>query len=401
MSIDVAAARADTVGTGHVTHLDNAGSSLMPRTVADTVVAHLRREEQIGGYRAAAESAGRLAEVYSSLARLIGATPEEIAVLESGSSAWATAVSALPLTAPRVLLSRTEYWHNLLVLRRLAGRRRLELVVLDDDASGRVDLGHLQRELDREDVGLVALTHVPMAGAQVQPAAEVGRRCRAAGATFVLDACQSVGQLPLDVGELGCDMLVGTGRKFLRGPRGTAFVHVRREVLDRLEPALRDRRSAADGSGRTEARMLESWETSVAGRLGLGRAADHALGLGLEAIQARVTALAGVLGARLAEVATVTVHGETPPGSGTVMFSVRDLPAEQVRAQLAARTINVSTAALPPPGTGSVLDQESPRPPVAVRASVHYFNTEDEIDRLVRALRRAPPRAHRGPARGH
>lgn len=387
MSIDVAAARADTVGTGHVTHLDSAGSSLMPRGVADTVVAHLRREEQIGGYRAAAEAAGRLAGVYSSLARLVGAAPEEIAVLESGSTAWATAVSCLPLTAPRVLLSRTEYWHNVLVLRRLARGHRLDLVVLDDDASGRVDLEHLQRELDRGDVGLVALTHVPMAGAQVQPAAEVGRRCRAAGVRFVLDACQSVGQLPLDVGELGCDILVGTGRKFLRAPRGTAFVHVRWELLDRLEPALRDRRTAVGGSGGIEARLLESWETSVAGRLGLGRAVDYALDLGLEAIQARVTALADVLSARLAEVPTVSVHEETPAGSGTVMFSVRDRPAEQVKAELAAGTINVSIAALPPSDTGSVLEPEGPQPAVAVRASVHYFNTEDEIDRLVRALR--------------
>lgn len=387
MSIDVAAVRADTVGTDHVTHLDSAGSSLMPRPVADTVVAHLRREEQIGGYRAAAESAERLSAVYSSLARLIGAAPEEIAVLESGSTAWAAAVSCLPLTAPRVLLSRTEYWHNVLVLRRLARRHRLDLVVLDDDASGRVDLEHLQRELDRGDVGLVALTHVPMAGGRVQPAAEVGRRCRTAGVTFVLDACQSAGQLPLDVDELGCDILVGTGRKFLRAPRGTAFVHVRRELLDRLEPALRDRRSAAGGSGGTEARLLESWETGVAGRLGLGRAVDYALDLGLGTIRSRVTALSGVLAARLAELATVSVHEETPTGSGTVMFSVRNRPAEQVKAELAARTITVSTAALPPAGTGSVLDPESQELAPAVRASVHYFNTEDEIDRLVRALR--------------
>lgn len=384
MTVDVAAARKDTVGTDHVVHLDNAGSALVPRPVADAVVAHLRREEQVGGYRAAAEAAARLADVHSSLARLIGSSPGEVAVLESGSTAWATAVSCLPLTAPRVLLGRTEYWHNVLVLRQLARRDGLDLVVLDDDEHGQVDVAHLQRELDRGGVGMVALTHVPMGGAQVQPAAEVGRACRAAGVPFVLDACQSVGQLPLDVAALGCDVLVGTGRKFLRGPRGTAFVHVRRELLDRLGPVLRDRRRSADGE--VEARWLESWETGVAGRLGLGRAADYALDLGADPVRDRVTVLAETLRDRLAAVPAVQVHDRGLVRSGTVTFSVRGRAAEQVQAHLAGQGINVSTAPLPPSAAARVLDPAARERDVVVRASVHYYNTEEELDRLAAAL---------------
>ncbi|MFI7585142.1 aminotransferase class V-fold PLP-dependent enzyme [Kocuria sp. M1N1S27] len=384
MTVDVAAARKDTVGTDHVVHLDNAGSALVPRPVADAVVAHLRREEQVGGYRAAAEAAARLADVHSSLARLIGSSPGEVAVLESGSTAWATAVSCLPLTAPRVLLGRTEYWHNVLVLRQLARRDGLDLVVLDDDEHGQVDVAHLQRELDRGGAGMVALTHVPMGGAQVQPAAEVGRACRAAGVPFVLDACQSVGQLPLDVAALGCDVLVGTGRKFLRGPRGTAFVHVRRELLDRLGPVLRDRRRSADGE--VEARWLESWETGVAGRLGLGRAADYALDLGADPVRDRVTVLAETLRDRLAAVPAVQVHDRGLVRSGTVTFSVRGRAAEQVQAHLAGQGINVSTAPLPPSAAAHVLDPAARERDVVVRASVHYYNTEEELDRLAAAL---------------
>ncbi|MFI7579292.1 aminotransferase class V-fold PLP-dependent enzyme [Kocuria kalidii] len=384
MTVDVAAARKDTVGTDHVVHLDNAGSALVPRPVADAVVAHLRREEQVGGYRAAAEAAARLADVHSSLARLIGSSPGEVAVLESGSTAWATAVSCLPLTAPRVLLGRTEYWHNVLVLRQLARRDGLDLVVLDDDEHGQMDVAHLQRELDRGGVGMVALTHVPMGGAQVQPAAGVGRACRAAGVPFVLDACQSVGQLPLDVAALGCDVLVGTGRKFLRGPRGTAFVHVRRELLDRLGPVLRDRRGSADGE--VEARWLESWETGVAGRLGLGRAADYALDLGADPVRDRVTVLAETLRDRLAAVPAVQVHDRGLVRSGTVTFSVRGRAAGQVQAHLAGQGINVSTAPLPPSAAAHVLDPAARERDVVVRASVHYYNTEEELDRLAAAL---------------
>ena len=386
MSIDVKAAREDTRGTGHVTHLNNAGSSLAPHPVMDTVVGHLRREEEIGGYEAAAEAEERIASVYSSLARLIGATPGEVAVLESGSTAWAAVVSRLPLTGRRILLGRTEYWHNVLVLRQLARRDGLELVVLDDDAHGQVDVKHLQCELDRGGAGMVALTHVPMGGAQVQPAAEVGRACRAAGVPFVLDACQSVGQLPLDVETLGCDVLVGTGRKFLRGPRGTAFVHVRRELLDRLEPFLHDRHRSAGGADKVEARVLESWETNVAGRLGLGRAVDYALTLGLEPIRGRVTTLAEALRARLAAVPAVRVHDRGLRRGGIVTFSVDGRTAEQVKNQLSRQTINVSTVALPPSAAPLVLDPAPEQQTVAVRASVHYYNTEDDLDRLITAL---------------
>ncbi|MEX5299652.1 aminotransferase class V-fold PLP-dependent enzyme [Kocuria sp. CPCC 205292] len=386
MAIDVDAARQDTRGTAHATHLDSAGSSLMPRPVADAVVAHLRREELVGGYAAAAEAAERLEAVYSSLARLIGSSPGEIAVLESGSTAWAAAVSRLRPAAPRVLLGRTEYWHNVLVLRRLARRDGLELVVLDDDAHGQVDVAHLRRELDRGDVGMVALTHVPMGGAQVQPAAEVGRACRAAGVPFVLDACQSAGQLPLDVQELGCDVLVGTGRKFLRGPRGTAFVHVRRELLDRLEPELSERRSPARDAGEGRARLLESWETGVAARLGLGRAVDHALELGPEPIRDRVRALAESLRGRLAALPAVQVHDRGLVRCGIVTFSVRDRPPDRVQAHLAGQRITVSTAPLPPPAAEQVLDPAPEHQTVAVRASVHYYNTEEELDRLAAAL---------------
>jgi cysteine desulfurase/selenocysteine lyase len=220
MSIDVRAVREQTRGVLNVAHLNNAGSSLVPRPVAETVVAHLRREEEIGGYEAAEEAADRLHTVYSSVARLIGARPDEIALAESGSRAWAVAMHSFPFVpGSRLLIGRSEYAGNAMALRQLAQRNGLQIVVLDDDPYGQVDVEHLQQELERGNVAMVALTHVPMADGLVNPAAEVGRCCRAAGVLFVLDACQSVGQMPLDVESLGCDVLAGTGRKFLRGPR--------------------------------------------------------------------------------------------------------------------------------------------------------------------------------------
>jgi cysteine desulfurase/selenocysteine lyase len=393
MSIDVEAVRRQTRGVLGVTHLNNAGSSLVSCPVLDTVVGHLLREEQIGGYEAAEEAADRLEGVYSSVARLIGAGANEIALAESGSRAWAVAVYSFPFVPrTRLLIGRTEYAGNVIALRQLARRNDLQIVVLEDDPYGQVDVEDLQRELDRGNVAMVALTHVPMANGLVNPAAEVGRRCRAAGVMFVLDACQSVGQMPLDVQSLGCDVLAGTGRKFLRGPRGTAFLYVRASVLERLEPAMLDGHSAVPTAAggfevRGDARRFESWETSAAGRLGLGRAADYAMALGLDAVQERVVGLAEQLRSELAAVPAVTVHDRGITRCGIVTFSVKGSDARNIRTRLAEHRINVSVAPLPFTQADSLPTGTRPGEDMVVRASVHYYNTEAEIQRLVGFLR--------------
>jgi cysteine desulfurase/selenocysteine lyase len=209
---------------------------------------------------------------------------------------------------------------------------------------------------------------VPMAGGLVNPAAEVGRLCRAAGVPYVLDACQSVGQLPVDVDALGCDILVGTGRKFLRGPRGTGFAYLNGHRLE-------------------QARQIESREAGMAARLGLGRAVEYALELGIEPIRERIRVLAGVLRAQLAGLSGVEIHDQGEAGSGIVTFSVQGSTAQQIKALLAESRINVSTVALPPPTPDAALRPAPADPPTAVRASVHCYNTDSEIARLVSALR--------------
>ena len=394
MSIDVRAVRQQTRGVLNVAHLNNAGSSLVPRPVAETVVGHLRREEEIGGYEAAEEAADRLQNVYCSVAHLIGARPNEIALAESGSRAWAVAMHSFPFVpGTRLLIGRTEYAGNVIALRQLARRNDLQIVVLDDDPYGQVDVEHLRRELERGSVAMVALTHVPMADGLVNPAAEVGRRCRAAGVLFVLDACQSVGQMPLDVESLGCDVLAGTGRKFLRGPRGTAFLYVRASVLGRFDPLILDGMSTVSSGAegfevRGDARRFESWEASIAGRLGLGRAVDYALSLGLDAVQERVGSLAEQLRTELATLPAVTVHDHGITRCGIVTFSVKGSEAGNIRARLADHQINVSVAPRPSHEVQAILTGGSHAAEMVVRASVHYYNTEDEILRLVGLLRR-------------
>lgn len=391
-------ARRDTPGTTHVTHLNNAGAALPPSPVTDAVIAHLHRESEIGGYEAAAAASGQLEATYAALARLIGADPDEIALVENATRAWDMAFYALPFApGDRILTARAEYASNVIALLQVAQRSGAVIEVVDDDEHGRFSVEDLRRRLDRPRAGpvrLIAMTHVPTHGGLINPAAEVGAVARAAGVTFLLDACQSVGQLRLDVRRIGCDLLSATGRKFLRGPRGTGFLYVRRDLVDRLVPPLLDLHSAtwtgpSSYEIRPDARRFETWESNVAGRIGLGVAAEYAMSWGLGAIESRVQALAESLRARLSAVDGVLVRDRGVSRCGIVTFTVDGVPSDTVRQRLSSKRINTSVS----PASASRFDLTARGVPDLVRASVHYYNTEDELDRLIAEL--PPARPHR------
>jgi selenocysteine lyase/cysteine desulfurase len=386
--IDLDRVRADTPGVVHVAHLNNAGSSLPPRQVLDAVVDHLRREAEIGGYEAARERRDRWEHTYDALARLDHASRDEIAVVENATRAWDMAFYAFRLgPGDRVLTGRAEYASNWIALRQVADRTGARIEVVPDDEHGQIDVAALESLLDA-DVRLVSLVHVPTQSGLVNPAAEVGRITRAAGVPLLLDACQSAGQLPLDVRAIGCDVLSGTGRKFLRGPRGTGFLWVRRELIEELEPPLLDMHAAEwlpDGSYRIrdDARRFENWETYYAGKVGLGVAVDYTLELGIEAIWSRIQELAGRLRAGLAELDGVTVLDRGEVLGATVTFDVAGADPVTVRDRLAARGVNVSVME----AASAQLDFGPRGIASAVRASVHYYNDDGDLDRLVEGVK--------------
>jgi cysteine desulfurase / selenocysteine lyase len=274
VGFDVDRARRDTPGVRQVAHLNNAGAALPPTQVTDAVIAHLRREAEIGGYEAAAEASARISAAYSAIARMLGCHSDEIALAENATRAWDMAFYALAFgPGDRILTGRAEYASNAIAYLQVAARTRAVVEVVDDDEHGQLSVADLRRRLRNGSgpVRLIALTHVPTHGGLVNPAQEVGAAAREAGVPFLLDACQSAGQMPLDVEQLGCDMLSATGRKFLRGPRGTGFLYVRRSLIGELEPPFLDLHSATWSAPdryeiRADARRFESWEASFAGQ---------------------------------------------------------------------------------------------------------------------------------------
>ena len=385
---DIARARADTPGCAEVLHFNNAGAALMPRPVLEAITNHLELEARIGGYEAADREEARWERSYDAVAALLGCSRDEVAIVENATRAWDMAFYAVPLRAgDRVLTVRSEYMSNYLAFLQVAGKTGISVEVVPSDASGQADVEALRRMMDGR-VRLVAVTHASGSGGLVNPIEDLGSVAKAAGALFLVDACQSAGQIPLDVNRIGCDMLSGTGRKFLRGPRGTGFLYVRRGVVERLEPPFVDMRAAdwtspGEYQWRHDARRFENWETNYATKIGLGVAVDYALGWGMAAIHRRTTALAAQLREALGRLAGVTVHDLGAERSGIVTFAVAGRDAAQLREALLAQRMNTSVSRV----EHSRLDLGSRGLQRLVRASPHYYNTEDEVERIAAAVK--------------
>ncbi|UQR61208.1 aminotransferase class V-fold PLP-dependent enzyme [Bradyrhizobium sp. C-145] len=386
---DVDRLREDTPGVANRLHFNNAGAALMPKQVVGGMIEYLQREAEIGGYEASAENTARLDGVYDSIARLVGSRREEIALAENATLAWQRAFYSLSFgPEDRILTTSAEFAANYVALLQVARRTGARVEVIPDDANRVLDPKALERMIDAR-VRLIAITWVPTNGGLVNPAEAVGRIARRHGIPYLLDACQAVGQMPIDVCALGCDMLTATGRKFLRGPRGTGFLYIRSDFLKCVEPAMIDLFGAPWVGPeryelRSDARRFETWESNYAARLGLGIAVDYALSIGIERIERRCRQLANGLRELLAAIAEVSIHdlGERP--ASIVSFTIRNVGAREVMRHLAAGKINVSVS----PPTSTPLDATRRDLPDVVRASPHYYNTFQEVETLVSAVRR-------------
>ena len=383
--------RSETPGCATRLHLNNAGASLMPAVVKDAITAHLGRESLEGGYEAADAAAPRIAAAYEEIATLVGAAPRNIAVVDSATHAFALALSAFDFAAGDVILtSSDDYVSNQIMYLSLAARRGVRLVRAPDAPEGGVDVAAWDALLQKERPKLAALTWIPTNSGLVQPAAAIGACCRAAGVPLLLDACQAVGQIAVDMRALQCDYLSTTARKFMRGPRGIGFLAVSDDALARGDaPLFVDMRGArwteADAYALVEdARRFEDWEFPYALLLGMGAAARYAREVGIDVAEERSHALArrardvfGALpgvrgldhGAQLSAIATFTVEGQV----------ARDLVL-----RLREQGINMSAQSR----GDAVIDLDRKGAATLLRVSPHYFNTDDDIDRAARALGR-------------
>ena len=391
-----------------IAHFNNAGSALPPKPVLDAQLEYLALEAVAGGYETAELRSADLRRPYAALAALLNCAPDEIAVTQSATSAWQLAFSSFRFRPGDVVLTaRAEYASNYIAYLQAAESHGIVIETVPSDASGQLDVDALDRILSsRVPPGanaLVSATHVPTSGGLVNPAERIGAVAKKHGAAYLLDACQSVGQMPVDVRKIRCDFLVGTGRKYLRGPRGIGFLFASSAFLEttRAAPAQMDlhgaRWTSADRfEAHPGARRFEQYEVAFAAKVGLGVAAEYCLAVGVDAAWARTRALAETLRRRLAETPGVTVRDVGEVRCGIVSFDVAGVGAGDVRAALAERGVNVWTSIVRnntrlewesrnrPGGAGG---DEDGMPEEVVRASAHYVNADEDVTRLVDAVK--------------
>ena len=385
---EIQRARDETRGCDYVTHFNNAGSSLMPAPVADYLYEFLQEEEMKGGYETAASRSIELENFYVRVAELINAKPKEIAFVENATRAWDIVFYSIPLKAgDQIITVRSEYGSNVIAYLHRAKQTGAELVILENNDDGEPDTNQLRKLINKK-TKLISMSHIPTGGGLVNPASEIGAIANEYGVPYLLDACQSVGQMSVDVADIGCDFLSATGRKFLRGPRGTGFLYVKQDWIERLEPPLIDQFAANLLDEKTyllrrDARKFENWERYFAGQAAFGRAIEYAMDFGLPKIQQRIFKMADKLREGLQEIPQLEVTDQGRLKCGIVTFRHEALDAAIIKSELARRKINVSVSS----GSGSRLSFMKRGIEAVVRASIHYYNSEEELEYFLSKIR--------------
>jgi selenocysteine lyase/cysteine desulfurase len=402
MKLDLQRLRAETPGCAYRIHFNNAGAGLMPAPVLEAMTEHLELEAELGGYEAADARSEAIHDFYVATAQLLGCEPRNVSFATSATDAFARALSSIPFVpGDLILTTRDDYISNQIAFFSLRKRFGVDIVYAPELHEGGVDVEAMARLLRERRPRLVAVTHIPTNSGLVQPVAEIGRHCRELELLYLVDACQSVGQYAIDVEHLGCDFLTTTCRKFLRGPRGSGFLYVSdRALAAGYEPLFIDMRGARwTGFEEYEqvetAARYEDWDFSYATVLGAAAATRYALAVGIEAIAERTPALGGSLRQRLAEIDGVRILDRGSERCAIVTFTLGGWTSEALAHELRRQGINSSVSAR----EHALYDFTDKGVDACVRLSPHYYNTEQEVDDVVAALREVAPRQPRSPSK--
>ena len=385
--LDINKIRLETPGCQSRIHFNNAGGSLIPRGVSVAVESYLNREQEIGSYEAAEEAKVLINSFYTKFSELLNCSESEIAFIENSTRAWEMAVHSISWKpGDQIITGENEYGSNYLGLLHLAKQRSLKILTIPNDENGTISLSQLEESVT-DKTRLIAITHVASQRGDVQPASKVGEIANKHNILYLLDACQSVGQINLDTKSLKCDFLCGSGRKYLRGPRGTGFLYTKSTALKTLEPVFLDLHSANwKNVGSYEfvrdAKMFECWERNMAAMIGLTTAVEYLLKLDVKMVEQRVKQLSLNLREKLSELAAIKILEKSNNCSGIVTFTKTSISATDLKDELQKKGINIS-----------VIKQRNARLDLGKectgdinRASLHYYNSEQEISEFIKEL---------------
>lgn len=391
--MDILKIRKETLGCDFVTHLNNAGAALMPITVADAIRNYISEEEKYGGYETADKKSAELEQFYDYAASLLHCQACNIAFTTNATDSYNRALSSIPFKRNDIILTTTnDYPSNFIAFLSLQKRFGIKVILVENTATGEIDLDDLERKLKKHRPRLLSVTHIPTSSGLVQPAESIGEVVKNHDCIYLLDACQSLGQMDVNAVKTGADFISGTFRKFLRGPRGAGLLYVSDKALDMgSEPLFPDLHGAnwVDEHRykiRTDAKRFEDWEKAYALMMGSSKALAYLLSLGIGNIEQRNKILVHRLRAGLAEIPSVNLLDKGQHQGSIVTFQLKGLAESSAKQYFKDKGINVYTISK----SAAAIDFAEKGIDWVVRVSSHYYNTEKEIDLLLEAVKCFP-----------
>jgi len=388
-NIDLNAIRQETSGCMDKIFLNSAGGSLMPKIVAETMTDYILLEQQHGAYESVAKKSEQLNRFYVEAAKLINTQPDNIAFTVSSTDAYAKALSSIEFRDGDVIITTNDdYVSNQMAFFSLQKKRGVKLIRVKNLPDHELDLEDLENLIRKYNPKLVAVTHIPTNSGLIQNVEGVGKICRQYDVLYLVDACQSVGQIVVDVKKIGCDLLTATGRKFLRGPRGTGFLYVSDKVLAKnMAPVFLDMNGAQwtdfdDYTLLKTAKRFELWETSISSFLGLTEALHYANGIGMQNIESYNKKLAETLRTGLLNNG-LRVLDQGQNLSSIVTFVDQNGDIENLYRILKENNVYFSVSNK----SNALIDFTMKDLDRAIRLSPHYFNTSEEIEEVVEMLK--------------
>ena len=387
--IDSYRIRQDTPPCRNILFLNSAGSSLMPRQVLNKMSEYQSLEGEVGGYAAAAMEQHAISGFYIACAELLNTKKENIAFVYNATDGYSKAVSSIPFNSgDYILLTDNDYISNHFLFISLSKRLSINIIRCNNLESGDLDLNDMELKIKKYKPKLVSVTHIPTNSGKIQPIEEVGVLCKKYDVWYIVDACQSVGQLPVDVQKIKCDFLSATGRKFLRGPRGTGLLYISDKALDfGLAPLLIDMEGAVwkDEDQFTvvqNAKRFELWESNYVNIIGLKEAILYAQSIGLRNIEQHNSLLVNELkyGLYLNKELILTENGSY--SAGIVTFTSKKHSLDQTKSLLNQHKVSYSIGFR----HFALIDFNKKDVDWVIRFSPHYFNTIDEINKVVEIL---------------
>jgi selenocysteine lyase/cysteine desulfurase len=382
--------RKETPGCDFVTHLNNAGAALMPAIVADAIRNYISEEERYGGYETAEKKAAEAEQFYEYASSLLHCKAHNIAFTTNATDSYNRALSSIPFKQHDIILTTTnDYPSNFIAFLSLQKRLGVKVILVRNTNTGEIDVEDLERKLKKHAPRLLSVTHVPTSSGLVQPIEKIGEVVKKHDCIYLLDACQSLGQMDVNAAGTGADFISGTFRKFLRGPRGAGLLYVSDKALAvGLAPLFPDLHGAdwVDAHQykvRADARRFEDWETAYALMMGSSQALAYSLSLGIHNIEERNKLLVHKLRTGLAAIPAVKLLDRGQHQCSIVTFQLKGLPEHAAKQYFRDKGINVYTT----PKSAAMIDFEEKGIDWAVRASPHYYNTEMEIDLLLEAVK--------------